>query len=60
MLKPPQLTPFRAKEQRLYTEQPPVVQAPYPISKTELTTLMEETHFGPCIRDLILLLTAQS
>ncbi|XP_049890000.1 tetraspanin-13b isoform X3 [Epinephelus moara] len=35
MPEPPQMTPFDAKEQRLYSELPPDVRAPHPISKAE-------------------------
>ena len=54
MLKPPQLAPFETKEQRLYSELPPDVWAPQPIStKAELI-------LAACIRDLILSVTTQS
>ncbi|KAK0144409.1 hypothetical protein N1851_017229 [Merluccius polli] len=38
--------PFDAKEQRLYSELPPDVRAPHPISKAEPSHPMEETNFG--------------
>lgn len=54
MLKPPQLTAFREKEQ------PPDVRAPRPIS-TDESTLYMETHFGYLyISNFILLVTTQS
>lgn len=43
---PPQLAPFEAKEQQLYSELPGDVRAPHPISKAEPSHHMEETHFG--------------
>jgi len=46
MPEPPQLTPFDAKEQRLYSELLTDVRAPHPISKTEPSHPTKETHFG--------------
>ena len=46
MPEPPQLAPFDAKEQRLYSELPPDVRAPHPISKAEPSHPTEETNFG--------------
>ena len=46
MPEPPQLTPFDAEEQRLYSELPPDVWAPHLISKAEPSHPPEETQFG--------------
>lgn len=43
---PPQLTPFDGKKQQLYSELPPDVRAPPPVSKAEPSNPMEKTHFG--------------
>ena len=44
--KSPQLAPFNAKDQRLYSELPVDVRASHPISKAEPGHSTEETHFG--------------
>lgn len=54
MPEPPQLPPFDAQEQQLYSELPSDVQAPDPISKTASRWRVV------CIRNLILLFTTQS
>ena len=46
MPEPPQLIPFDAEEQRLYSELPPDVWAPHLISNAEPSHPLEETHFG--------------
>lgn len=46
MPEPPRLTPFDAKEQRLYTELPPDVWAPHP-------SLKDEPISDACIRNII-------
>ncbi|XP_067434958.1 uncharacterized protein [Thunnus thynnus] len=46
MPKPPQLAPFNAKEQWLYSKPPPNVRAPHPISKAEPRHSPKEIHFG--------------
>ena len=43
---PPQLTPFDAEEQRLYSELPPDGRAPHSITKTEPSYPPKETHFS--------------
>ncbi|KAF7653624.1 hypothetical protein LDENG_00080760, partial [Lucifuga dentata] len=42
---PPQLTPFDAEEQRLYSESLPDVQASHPVPESEPRHPMEEPHF---------------
>ncbi len=42
----PQLAPFDAKKQQLYSGLPPDAWAPYPVSKGEHSHPTEETHFG--------------
>lgn len=54
MPEPPQLPPFDAQEQQLYSELPSDVQAPDPIFKTASRWRVV------CIRNLILLFTTQS
>ncbi|KAF7645560.1 hypothetical protein LDENG_00201930 [Lucifuga dentata] len=45
MPEPPQLTPFDAEEQRLYSESLPNVQASHPVPETEPRHPTEEPHF---------------